>query len=338
MNVTTLGIDLAKNVFQLHGVNRHGQTVLTKRVARAKLRETLAQLPPCLIGMEACGTSHFWAREIEKLGHAVRLIAPQFVKPYVRGNKNDGNDAAAICEAVTRPSMRLVPVKSIEQQDIQAIHRVRERLVKERTALVNQIRGLLGEYGVVIALGKNALSKALPQILEDGGLGLTPLARELVADLYQELLVLQQKVTAYGTRIERLFQAIPVCQRLAKLEGVGPLTATALLAAVGDAKAFRCGRQMAAWLGLVPRQYASGNRSVLLGITKRGDRYLRMLLIHGARAAVAAARHKDDSRSRWINALADRRGANKAAVALANKNARILWALMARGEEYRKAA
>lgn len=203
---------------------------------------------------------------------------------------------------------------------------------------MNQIRGLLGEYGVVISLGKNAVSKALPLLLEEADNALTPLARELVADLYHELLALQHRVGDYDGRIERLYKASPVCQRFAKLEGLGPLTATALLAAVGDAKAFRCGRQLAAWLGLVPRQHASGHRSVLLGITKRGDRYLRQLLIHGARAAVAAAKHKDDSRSRWIKALAQRRGTNKATVALANKNARILWALMARDEAYRQAA
>lgn len=336
MNVTTLGIDLAKNVFVLHGVNRHGQTVLTKRVTRSKLRETVANLPPCLIGLEACASSHYWAREFEKLGHTVKLIAPQFVKPYVKSNKNDAADAEAICEAVARPHMRFVSVKTIDQQDIQAVHRIRERRVKERTALLNQIRGLLAEYGLVIPLKRNAVSQALPRILEDADNGLTALAREFVADLYEELQALGHTVGAYDAKIERLFRANPVCQRLAKVEGVGPVTATALVAA-GDARAFKCGRQMAAWLGLVPRQHSSGGKPTLLGISKRGDTYLRTLLIHGARAAVAAAKRKDDPRSRWINALAARRGANIAAVALANKNARVLWALMARGEEYRKA-
>ena len=337
MNVTTLGIDLAKNVFQLHGVNRHGQAVLTKRVTRAKLAETVANLPPCLIGLEACASSHYWARELEKFGHTVKLIAPQFVKPYVKTNKNDAADAEAISEAVARPNMRFVPVKTVAQQDIQAVHRIRERRVKERTALLNQIRGLLAEYGLIIPLKRNAVRQALPRILEDADNGLTVLAREFVADLYEELRMLCVSVDKYDAKIERLFRANPVCQRLAKVEGVGPVTATALVAA-GDARAFQNGRQMAAWLGLVPRQYGSGGKNVLAGISKRGDTYLRTLLIHGARAAVAAAKRKDDPRSRWINALAARRGANIAAVALANKNARVLWALMARGEEYRTAA
>lgn len=336
MNVTTLGIDLAKNVFQLHGVNRHGKAVLTKRVTRAKLAETVANLPPCLIGLEACASSHYWARELEKFGHTVKLIAPQFVKPYVKSNKNDARDAEAIGEAVARPNMRFVPVKTVDQQDIQAIHRIRERRVKERTALLNQIRGLLAEHGVVIPLKRNAVSQALPRILEDADNGLTALAREFVADLYEELRMLGISVDKYDAKIERLFRENPVCQRLAKVEGVGPVTATALVAA-GDARAFQNGRQMAAWLGLVPRQYSSGGKPTLLGISKRGDTYLRTLLIHGARAAVVAAKRKSDARSRWINTLAARRGANIAAVALANKNARILWALIARGEAYRKA-
>ncbi len=337
MNVTTLGIDLAKDVFQLHGTDSHGKAVLTKRVTRAKLMETVANIPPCLIGLEACASAYYWQRELEKFGHTVKLIAPQFVKPYVKSNKNDAHDAEAICEAVTRPGMRFVPAKSVAQQDIQAVHRIRERRVKERTALLNQIRGLLAEYGIVIPLRKHAVRQALPRILEDANNGLTVLAREFVAELYEELQALDCAVGAYDAKIERLFKANSLCRRLAKVEGVGPVTATALVAA-GDARAFHNGRQMAAWLGLVPRQYSSGGKNVLLGISKRGDRYLRMLLIHGARAALAAAKHKQDARSRWITALAARRGANIAAVALANKNTRILWALMAHDEEYRKAS
>jgi transposase len=337
MNITTLGIDLAKNIFQLHGVNRHGKAVLTKRVTRARLRETVVNIPPCLIGMEACASAHYWAREFEELGHKVKLIAPQFVKPYVKSNKNDAQDAEAICEAVGRPNMRFVSVKTVAQQDIQAVHRIRERLVKTRTALVNQIRGLLAEYGVVISLKNNAVSLALPRILEDAENGLTAVGRELFADLYEQLQGLSQSVKKYDAQIGRLFKANPICQRLAEVEGVGPVTATALLAA-GDANAFKNGRQMSAWIGLVPRQHSSGGKQTLLGISKRGDTYLRTLLIHGARAAVAAAKRKQDARSRWITALAERRGANIAAVALANKNMRILWALMVHGDEYRKAA
>ena len=259
------------------------------------------------------------------------------MKPYVKSNKNDAADAEAIGEAVARPSMRFVPAKTVEQQDLQAVHRIRERRVKEHAALLNQIRGLLAEYGLVIPLKRNAVNQALPRILEDADNGLTALAREFVADLYEELRSLGHAVGAYDAKIERLFKANPVCRRLAQVEGVGPVTATALVAA-GDAKAFQNGRQMAAWLGLVPRQHSSGGKQTLLGISKRGDTYLRTLLIHGARAAVAAAKRKSDARSRWINAIAERRGANVAAVALANKNARVLWALMARGEEYRTAA
>ena len=338
MNVTTLGIDLAKNVFQLHGVNRHGTTVLAKKVTRAKLRETVANLPSCLIGLEACASSHYWAREFERLGHTVRLVSPQFVKPYVKSNKNDAADAAAICEAVARPHMRFVPVKSIEAQDIRALHRVRERRVREHTALINQIRGILAEYGVILPLSRNVVSRQLPRLLEAADNGLTAPLRELLADLSGELQARRQAVETIDARIERLFQASPVCRRLAAVEGVGPVTATALVAAVGDAKSFTNGRQMAAFLGLVPRQHSSGGKHVLLGISKRGDRYLRMLLIHGARSACAAAKRKQDARSRWVNAVAQRRGANIAAVALANKNARILWALLAHGDDYHKIA
>lgn len=338
MNVTTLGVDLAKNVFQLHGVDRHGKAALMKRLTRAKLRETVAKLPPCLIGLEACASAHYWAREFGRLGHTVKLIAPQFVKPYVKSNKNDAADAAAICEAVARPHMRFVPVKSIEAQDIRAIHRVRERRVREHTALINQIRGILAEYGVILPLSRNIVSRRLPRLLEAADNGLTTPVRELLADLYSELQARRQAVETIDARIERLFQASPVCRRLAAVEGVGPVTATALVAAVGDAKAFRNGRQMAAFLGLVPRQHSSGGKERLLGISKRGDRYLRMLLIHGARSAAASAKRKQDARSRWVNALAERRGANVAAVALANKNVRILWALLARGDDYRPAA
>lgn len=243
--------------------------MLTKRVTRAKLRETVAALPPCLVGMEACASSHYWARGLEKFGHTVRLMAPQFVKPYVKTNKNDAADAEAICEAVARPAMRFVPAKTVAQQDIQAIHRVRERRIKVRTALLNQIRGLLGEHGAIIPLKKGAVRREIPGILEDASNGLTAIAREILADLYQELCALTQAVDDVDTRIARLFKADPVCRRLADVEGVGPITATALVAA-GDARSFKNDRQMAAWLGLVPRQHSSGGKQTLLGISKRG--------------------------------------------------------------------
>jgi len=338
MNCTTLGIDVAKQVFQLHGVDERGHVVVQKRVSRGKLRETIAQLPACMIGMEACSSAQYWARELQQLGHTVKLISPQFVKPYVKGNKNDSRDAEAICEAVSRPHMRFVPLKTVESQDIQAIHRLRSRLIKERTALVNQIRGLLAERGIVIAQGIPRLRKQLPMILEDVEGALTPLSREVMRELYEELVALDERVIRADALVQRVFTQSAACQKLAKIEGIGPVIATALVAAVGKAQEFANGRHLAAWLGVVPRQYSTGGKERLLGISKRGDRYLRTLLIHGARATVHWARRKTDARSRWIMSLEQRRGKNIAAVAIANKNARIAWALLTTEAEYRQAA
>ena len=335
MNVTTIGLDIAKQVFQIHGVDRSGKRVLRKQLKRGQVLAYFANLPPALIGLEACAGSHYWARELIKLGHDARLISPQFVKPYVKGNKNDANDAEAICEAVGRPSMRFVPLKSPEQKDIQMVHRIRQGLVKQRTALANQTRGLLGEYGIVIAQGLSQLRKRLPEILEDGENELSGLAREIFADRYEQLVYLDQQVQRYEDKIQTIYRSSPVCQRLGALPGVGPITATALIAALGDGKNFENGRQVAAWLGIVPRQESSGGKPRLMGISKRGDVYLRTLLIHGSRSAVKAAARKDDAQSRWINALRERRHANIAAVALANKNARVIWALLTRDEDYR---
>jgi transposase len=334
MNITTIGLDIAKNVFQVHGVDANGKTVLRKQLKRNQVLAFFANLLPCLIGLEACSGAHYWARELTKLGHDARLISPQFVKPYVKGNKNDSNDAEAICEAVSRPNMRFVPIKSIGQQDIQMLHRVRSGLVKERTALANRIRGLLAEYGIAVALGIVKLRKQLPEILEDAGNGLTMAARKIFADLQAQLIELDKQVAAYGDRIEAVHRSSAVSQRLAEIPGIGPLIATALIAALGDGKAFKSARQVAAWLGLVPRQDSSGGKSRLLGISKRGDVYLRTLLIHGARAVVNAAAKKDDAQSRWINELVKRRNANIAAVAVANKNARIVWALLTQSGHY----
>jgi transposase len=338
MNCTTLGIDLAKTLFQLHGVDERGHVVVHKRVSRKKLLETVAQLPACLIGMEACSSSQYWAREFQQLGHTVKLISPQFVKPYVKGNKNDSRDAEAICEAVARPHMRFVPLKTVESQDIQAIHRLRSRLIKERTALVNQVRGLLAERGIVVPQGITRLRKQLPVIVEDLNNALTPLGREVMRELYEELVALDERVTRADAMVQRVFAQSAACQKLAQVEGIGPVVATALVAAVGNAREFANGRHLAAWLGLVPRQCSSGGKERLLGISKRGDRYLRALLIHGARATVHHARRKTDARSRWIMSLEQRRGKNIATVAIANKNARIAWALLTRDAEYRKAA
>jgi transposase len=330
-----LGIDLAKNVFQVHGVDEKGRTVLQRQLRRRQLLPFVAQLRPCLVAMEACGGAHYWAREIAKHGHEVRLMSPRFVRPYVKSNKNDARDAEAICEAVGRPSMRFVTVKIQAQQDMLALHRVRSLLIRERTALMNQMRGLLAEYGVVVAQGTLQLRRALSLILEDRDNGVSALLRELLAEMSERLRFFEERLKRYDQRIAEFARADQRAGRLMAVEGVGPLTATALIAAVGDARQFHSGRELSAWLGLVPRQQSSGGRCVLLGISKRGDRYLRTLLIHGARATLRFAARKRDPRSRWIGAVRERRGTNIAAVALANKNARILWALLARSEDYR---
>ena len=338
MNIVTLGIDLAKNVFHLHGVDEFGKARLQKVVKRNNLTKVMANLPPCLVGMEACGGAHHWARTFREFGHDVRIINPQYVKPYVKTQKNDYNDAQAICEAVSRPHMHFVPVKEVEHQDILALHRVRSRLVGSRTALVNQIRGLLAEYGIVMPQQIGQVRRQVPGILEDAENGLTDLFRESLSLLYEELGEVDARVDVMTNKINEACASSPHCQRLAKMRGVGPIGATALVAALGDAKTFKNGRQVSAWLGLVPRQYSSGGKTILLGITKRGDRYLRMMLIHGARSTVTAASGKIDSHSRWINALRKRRGFNKTCVAVANKNARIAWALLTKEQDYRCAA
>jgi len=336
--VTTVGIDIAKNGVCIHGVDAHGHVVVKKRLARQKVLPFLTQLPPCLIGMEASGGAHYWAREFTQLGHTVKLMSPQFVKPYVQSQKNDPNDAAGICEAVERPRMRGVPVKSITQQDVQALHRIRERQIKARTALINQIRGLLMEYGIVIPQRASQVRHKLPIVLEDAENGLTATAREWLHALAEELQALDQRIAATDQQIERVCEADEACQRLAQLPGIGPLTATALVAAVGDATEFKNGRQFAAWLGLVPRQHSTGGKTTLLGMTKRGNCYLRTLLIHGARAVLRVVDRKTDARSRWLQGVKARRGMNCASVAQANKTARVAWALLAKGDRYRHAA
>ena len=336
MKMTVLGIDLAKNVFQLHGVDDQGTVVVRKKLTRPKLLPFVAQLAPCRIGMEACQGAHYWAREMRKLGHDVRLISPQFVTPYRTSHKNDPNDAAAICEAVSRPHMRFVPIKEVEHQDVQALHRARQLLIKQRTALCNQIRGLLSEYGIVVAQGVQRLRKSLPALLEDADNGLTGLSRELFQDLSQQLVWLDECLGGMDGKIFQVCLTTESCQRLTKLEGVGPMIATALYAAVPQAHLFHNGRHLAAWLGLVPRQHSTGGKSLLLGISKRGDRYLRTLLIHGARAVVY--RWKDtpnpSARARWVQQLIARRGIHCATVALANKMARVAWVLLSQGVSY----
>jgi len=330
-----LGIDLAKNVFRVHGVDGRGKTVVQRELRRRQLLSFIARLQPCLVGMEACGGAHYWAREMIKLGHEVRLMSPRFVRPYVKSNKNDARDAEAICEAVGRPSMRFVAIKSQAQQDIMALHRVRSLLIRERTALMNEMRGLLAEYGVVVAQGALALRRALATIVADHEARVSDLLREILSEMSERLRLFEERLRRYDLRITGLARADERAVRLMAVEGVGPLTATAMIAAVGNARQFRSGRELSAWLGLVPRQHSSGERTVLLGISKRGDRYLRTLLIHGARSTLRHAVRKRDPRSRWVEKLKERRGSNVAAVALANKNARVMWALLTRAEEYR---
>ncbi len=334
MNIKRIGIDLAKQVFQLHGVDGQEKVVLRKQLRRVQLLDYFKKLPPCLIGMEACGGAHYWARELQKLGHTVKLMAPQFVKPYVKSNKNDANDAEAICEAVARPNMRFVAIKTIAQQDIQAIHRIRSELVQQRTAKVNQIRGLLAEYGIVVGRRVDVLRNALPQLLEDAENGLTADFRVLLDGLKQDLVTLDERVDDLDKKIKTLATSNPAAKRLQQIPGIGPIIATALICAIGDGKQFQRGRDMAAWLGLTPRQHSSGGKDRLLGISKRGDAYLRTLLIHGARSALKVAGKKDDPRSRWLQNLCSRRNKNIAAVALANKNARIAWALLSKETDY----
>ena len=334
MNITRIGLDLAKSVFQVHAVDHKGHCLFSRALKREKMMAFFQNLSPCLIGMEACASSHFWARTLMSMGHEVKLIAPQFVKPYVKGNKNDANDAEAICEAVSRPSMRFVPVKTVEQQDIQALHRIRQEQVRQRTALVNQIRGLLSEYGIVISRRVESLRNALPDILEDAENKLTADFRILLKGLQEDLMHLDDRIDTQDQAIKRLAQEHEGAKRLQQLRGIGPITATALIAAIGDGRQFARGRDAAAWCGLVPGQHSSGGKSKLLGISKRGDTYLRTLMIHGARAVLKTAQSKDDRLSQWLQKLCNRRNKNIAAVALANKTMRMAWALLVRGQDY----
>ena len=337
MNVTTVGLDLAKQVFHVVGADGHGKVVLKKRLKRAQVLTYFANLPASVVGIEACGGGHYWARELRGLGHDARLINPKFVKPYLRGDKNDYNDAAALCEAVVHPQMRFVPVKNTAQQDLQALHRLRDGLVRERTVWINRTRGLLAERGIVVARGVTAFRRALPGLLEDGDNGLSVLFRELLAEQYTQIVALDERLAVYDRRLATIGTSDESCRRLQGIPGIGPVVATALVASVGDARTFHDGRQLAAWVGLVPRQHSTGGRPRLLGISKRGDKHLRALLIHGARAVVRHAGGKEDRLSRWIQRIQATRGTNIATVALANKLARMAWVVLSRGETYRPA-
>jgi transposase len=309
--------------------------VLRRQLRREQMAEFFAKLPPCLVGMEACGSAHHWARVLQAQGHSVRLIASQFVKPYVKSNKNDAADAEAICEAVARPSMRFVPVKSVEQQSVLAVHRARQGFVKARTAQANQIRGLLAEFGLVVPRGLWNVHQRVPALLERAADALPLALRHLIERLLVHLRELDRQVAELESQIQAWHRSSAMSRRLEKIPGIGPLTASALVASIADARSFSNGRQLSAWLGLVPRQSSSGGKPQLLGMSKRGDVYLRTLLIHGARSAILAAQRKVGAADTWLGHLLRRRHLNVAAVALANKNARTVWALLAHEREFR---
>jgi len=336
MKVKRVGVDLAKTVFQVHGVDGNEQPVWQRRLSRGGWVEavTAKLVPGGEIGMEACAGAHHWARTFRSRGYRVKLIAPQFVKPYVKSNKHDVADAEAICEAMSRPSMRFVSVKSVEQQDIQAVHRVRAELVGQRTAKANQIRGLASEYGVVAPRELSHLRRAIPRWLENGENGLSERFRRLLDGLWSDLRRLDERVSELTAEIEANATTHPDAKRLQQLRGVGPIIATALVATMGDGAQFRRGRDFAVSLGLTPRQHSTGGKERLLGISKRGEPYLRSLLVHGERSALYAARNKDDRLSLWVKGIAARRHPNVAAVAWANKTARLAWAVVAQGSDY----
>lgn len=328
MNVTLIGLDLAKQIIQVCGVNQAGKSVFNKAIKRSRLPDFLAQYPGVLIAMEACSSSHYWGRMLQERGYPVRLIPPQHVKPFVKGNKNDQHDAFAVTEAARRPNMVFVQPRSLQQTDMILSHKVRERRVQQRTALINQLRGLMGEYGVVIPIGKETLQAALPELLEDAGNDLTPVARQCFADLLLEWRALDQAITSLDREIRQQCRNHDASQRLVAIKGVGELTATAAVAIIGNGAQYRNGRHLAANLGLVPKEHSSGGKQRLGSITKRGNVYLRHLLIQGGWSIIRHCQTADDRLSRWARQLIERRGKHRVAVALANKLARIIWAML----------
>lgn len=337
-NVTTLGVDLAKNDFQVCGMNSKGKVLFNKKLNRKKILEFVINLKisdDFHVAMEACGGSNHWGRLLQSHEFEVKLIAPQFVKPYVKSHKNDHNDAEAIAEASRRPTMRFVGVKSETQQEINGIHNIRGNLVKRKTSISNEVRALLFEFGITIPQGISQTRKQVPIILENAENNLSIGVRELISELYTDLIEVMAKVEKWDAKLELICKENETCSRIVKIEGIGTITATAIFAAVGNPKAFKNGREFAAWLGLTPRQHSTGGKNVLLGISKRGDSYLRKNLVHGCRSVVTWCKEKTDKKSTWIQDKIARRGINKATVALANKTARVVWAVMAKGEDYR---
>lgn len=336
--VTVVGIDLAKEVFHVYGSDAEGQVVVRRQFGRGGLVKFLSNLKPCLIGMEACGGAHHWARECARLGHQAKLMPPQYVKPYVKTNKNDYNDAEAIWEAVQRPNMRFVPQKTVEQQGIQMLHRSRSQFIRSRTRVCNEVRGFLAELGIFIPKGVNRTRQIMEELLSKNDPRLNEMMQLILSSHRQYFDSIQAQLERLEEKLNAFFQSNPTCQRLATIPGIGPITATAIVAAIPDISAFHSGRHLAAWWGLVPRQNSTGGKTQLGGISKRGDSYLRTLLIHGGRAVVRAAQTKSDKRSQWVTCKAKTRGKNKAAVAVANKNARVIWKLLKTDELYRIAA
>jgi len=334
MNITTVGLDLAKSVFHVVCFDERFKEVKKRMLRRYQVLQFFTQLPACRVGMEACAGSHFWGRELRELGHDVKLIPPQYVKPYLRGNKNDYNDARAIAEAATRPSMPFVAIKTVEEQDMQALHRIRSQCLRDRTALSNSTRGLLGEYGITLPKGIANLRNNLPRLLEDAENALNDSFRVLLARRYEQLVEVDGHIAFYTDKLDKLSRQDEACQRLQTIPGFGPIVSSAFRSNIGDGRAYRRGRDAAASLGLVPRQHSSGGKNVLLGISKRGDQYLRSLLVHGARAVVSQAVNKDDRLSRWLNRIRAERGWNKAVVAMANKMARMGWSILRHNTSY----
>ena len=332
----TIGLDLAKNVFQVHGVDASGKTVLRRQLRRGQVLGFFGKLPPCLVGLEACASAHYWAREIAVLGHEVRMMPARYVKPYVKRNKNDAADAEAICEAVTRPSMRFVAIKTPEQQAVLMVHRTRQLLVRQRTMLVNALRAHLAEFGIVAGVGRTGLEKLLVVVANEQDERVPPAVRACLLALRDQLVGVKQQILEADRRILAWHRASETSRRLAEIPGVGPLIATALVATISDPHAFRSGRDLSAWIGLVPKQNSTGGKERLGGISKAGNRYLRTLLVTGALSVIRRAKQTDCRRRPWLAALLARRSTKVAAIALANKNARTAWAMMTHGTCYQE--
>jgi transposase len=327
-NITTIGLDLAKRVFQVHGMDHEGQTVVRKKVRRGQVLKLFATLPPCLVGMEACGSAHHWARALSAQGHQVRLIPPQYVRPFLKTNKHDAADAEAIAEALVRPTMRFAPIKSADQQAVLMLHRSRELLVKQRTMLINAIRGHCSELGMTASQGASRVNDLIVMIDDPDDVRLPAFAREALGVLIAQLDAVKEAIRKLESKLQAWHRSQPASQRLTTIPGVGVITATALIATIGDGSQFKSGRHLSAWLGLVPRQHSSGGKSRLGRISKRGDGYIRRLLVHGSRAVLRWQRGAPKKPSPWIGELLTRRPTNVVLVAMANKTARTVWAMM----------